>query len=462
MNKQATQPTARLPQADKSDRLVRAKEADRGNMVHKRLAFVALGQFLAGISIAAAAPPDDRALEDKALEDRTLEERAQRIHERVLALDTHVDIDLKYATSEIDPGGMTTQQVDLPKMRAGGLDAAFFIVYTPQGPLTEDGFKAADVIASTRLMAIKRLLASYPDDIALAASAKEARRIAKSGRKVAFIGMENAFPLGPLPTQDKVDDLARDGVRYVGVTHFGHNQFGDSSNPDKARGDPPEKWGGLSPLGREFVLMLNKAGIMVDASHASRKVMIEAATLSKAPIIASHSGVKAIADSPRNLDDEQLLALKANGGVVQIVALDSYVKLLTPEQEALRDRIRKEMKLETTAQRAAMSKDVEAEYDRRLLKMWEISPRATVADFVDHIDHAVKVAGVDHVGIASDFDGGGGIVGWQDASETLNVTRELVRRGYSEADIAKIWGGNLLRVLDAVQKTAKSLEGESK
>jgi membrane dipeptidase len=171
--------------------------------------------------------------------------------------------------------------------------------------------------------------------------------------------------------------------------------------------------------------------------------------------------VKAIADSPRNLDDEQLLALKANGGVVQIVALDSYVKLLTPEQEALRDRIRKEMKLETTAQRAAMSKDVEAEYDRRLLKMWEISPRATVADFVDHIDHAVKVAGVDHVGIASDFDGGGGIVGWQDASETLNVTRELVRRGYSEADIAKIWGGNLLRVLDAVQKTAKSLEGES-
>ncbi|HBK92465.1 MAG TPA: peptidase M19, partial [Parvularcula sp.] len=165
----------------------------------------------------------------------------------------------------------------------------------------------------------------------------------------------------------------------------------------------------------------------------------------------------AIADSPRNLDDEQLRALKANGGVVQIVALDVYVKPLNDAQKALQDKIRKEMKLETSAQRDAMSADAEAEYDRRMAERWKISPRASVSDVVDHIDHVVKTIGVDHVGIASDFDGGGGVTGWENAGETLNVTRELVRRGYSEADIAKIWGGNLLRVLDAVEKEAARL-----
>jgi membrane dipeptidase len=196
---------------------------------------------------------------------------------------------------------------------------------------------------------------------------------------------------------------------------------------------------------------------MVDVSHAGRKTMMQALDLSVAPIIASHSGVKAVADSPRNLDDEQLKALAARGGVVQIVALDVYVKPLTEAQTALQAKIRKEMKLETSAARAAMTPEVEAAYKERMNEIWTIAARASVADFVDHIDHAVKVAGVDHVGIASDFDGGGGITGWEDASETLNVTRELVRRGYSEEDIAKIWSGNLLRVLDAVEKTAGTL-----
>lgn len=391
----------------------------------------------------------------KPLDDPALEARAQRIHESVLTIDTHVDIPLDFATDAVDPGGFTKSQVDLPKMRAGGLDAPFFIVYTPQGPLTEDGYKKAQEIAFTRLSAIRRFVNAYPQEIGLARSAAEARRIAKSGRKVAFIGMENAFPLGPAPTQEAIDDLARQGVRYAGVAHFGHNQFGDSSNPNTEGGDAEEKWGGLSPLGRDLVGMLNRAGIMVDVSHASRKVMLQAAELSRAPIIASHSGVKAVADSPRNLDDEQLLALKRNGGVAQMVALDVYVKPLNAAQKSLQEQIRKEMNLETSAKRAAMSKEVEAEYERRMKGIWDIAPRATVSDFVDHIDHAVKVAGVDHVGIASDFDGGGGVVGWENAAETLNVTRELVRRGYTDADIAKIWGGNLLRVLAAAEKAAR-------
>jgi membrane dipeptidase len=394
------------------------------------------------------------------LDDPVLEARARTIHDKAIALDTHVDIPLDFATAAVDPGGFTKAQVDLPKMRAGGLDAAFFIVYTPQGPLTDDGFAKAREIAFTRLSAIRRFVGAYPTEIALAESAADARRIAKSGRKVAFIGMENSFPLGPEPTQADIDHIARDGVRYAGIAHFGHNQFGDSSNPNVEGGDPEDKWGGLSPKGRELVAMLNRAGIMVDVSHSGRKTMMQAIEVSKAPIIASHSGVKAIADSPRNLDDEQLKSLAANGGVAQIVALDVYVKPLNDAQKAVQEKVRKEMMLETSAARAAMSAEVEADYNKRLEAMWAIEPRASVADFVDHIDHAVKVAGIDHVGIASDFDGGGGVVGWEDASETLNVTRELVRRGYAQADIEKLWGGNLLRVLAEVEKTAKALAKE--
>jgi membrane dipeptidase len=415
-----------------------------------KLRFVALTLLMT--SAAVAAP----------LEDPAMEAKARAIHERVIALDTHVDIPLDFATAAVDPGGFTKAQVDLPKMRAGGLDAAFFIVYTPQGKLTDEGYAEAATVAFTRLSAIHRFVGAYPDEISLAMSAAEAKKIAKSGRKVALIGMENAFPLGPEPTQAAIDRLARDGVRYAGVAHFGHNQFGDSSNPDKDAGDADEKWGGLSAKGRELVAMLNRAGIMVDVSHSGRKTMLQAAELSKAPIIASHSGVKAVADSPRNLDDEQLKALAANGGVVQLVALGVYVKTLNEAQNALQEKVRKEMGLETAAARAAMSPETQAEYEKRLSAMWEIEPRANVADFVNHIDHAVKTAGIDHVGIASDFDGGGGIVGWQDASETLNVTRELVKRGYSEEAIAKIWGGNLLRVLSEVEKAASAIAKEAK
>ncbi len=387
--------------------------------------------------------------------------KTRALHGRTLTIDTHVDIPLDYATHKNDPGGFSALQVDLPKMRAGGLDAPFFIVYTPQGPLTDAGYAEAQSIAATRLDAIKRLVAAYPDEIALATSSKEARAIARSGRKVAFIGMENAFPVGP--SVASVGAWAAAGVRYMGVTHFGHNQFGDSSNPNTDLGDAAEKWGGLSPLGKDLIAAMNRAGIMVDVSHAGAKTMLQAVELSAAPVIASHSGVKALADSPRNLDDAQLRALAAKGGVAQIVALDVYLKPFTAAQTAARDKIRQEMKLTTPAARDAMTEEVTKQYDARMkAEVWSIAARASVKDLVDHIDHAVKIAGIDHVGVASDFDGGGGIDGWKDASETANVTAELVRRGYSDADIAKIWGENLLRVLDAVEKTARRLAADKR
>ena len=414
--------------------------------------------FLLGMLTSAAVAQDEVDHTDRWMEVGRIEAEARRIHDKVIALDTHVDIPLNFATHEADPGGFSEAQVDLPKMRAGGLDAAFFIVYTPQGPLTNDGFSKVQEIARTRIDAIRRMLRAYPDQIALATSAKDVEKIAKSGRKVALIGMENAYPLGP--TAHQAEWWRDNGVRYVGVTHFGHNQFGDSSNPNTAGGDPEEMHGGLSDLGKELVRELNRLGIMVDVSHAGKKTMMQTAALSTAPIIASHSGAKAIADSPRNLDDEQLRALAQNGGVAQIVALDVYVKPLTAEQEKYVDDLRKELKLETREQRANALPGVMKAYEKRLAKRWELEPRATVADFVDHIDHAVKVAGIDHVGIASDFDGGGGITGWEDATETLNVTRELVKRGYSEEDIEKIWGGNLLRVMKAVEERAKEIAKE--
>ncbi|MEQ8748250.1 MAG: membrane dipeptidase, partial [Amphiplicatus sp.] len=287
-------------------------------------------------------------------------------------------------------------------------------------------------------------------------TAADARRIHASGKRVALIGMENAYPLGA-----SLEDVAKwhaAGVRYMGITHFGHNQFGDSSNPNKDLGDEDVKFGGLSELGQALIAEQNRLGIMVDVSHSGRETMMQAVALSKAPIIASHSGVKAVADSPRNLDDEQLKAIAANNGVAQMVALDVYVKLLTPEQTAFREALTKEFKLDTPAGRAAVTPEVRAAYEARLAGTWDIAPRATVSDFVDHIDHAVKVAGIDHVGIASDFDGGGGVTGWEDAAGTLNVTRELVKRGYTEEQIAKIWGGNLLRVMADVEKAAKKLK----
>ena len=242
---------------------------------------------------------------------------------------------------------------------------------------------------------------------------------------------------------------AERGVRYMGITHFGHNQFGDSSNMNFLRDDGP-KWNGLSPLGKDLVRAMNDNGIMVDVSHAGKETMMQAANLSRTPIIASHSGVKAVADSARNLDDEQLKKIAEVGGVAQMVALGSYVKLPTPEQQAARDALDAEYGDRNTWDQ--IKRDA---YMAERAKITAMAPEAVVSDFVDHIDHAAKVAGIDYVGIASDFDGGGGIGGWQNASETANVTAELVKRGYSKADIAKIWGGNLLRVMEAVEKGAK-------
>ena len=369
-----------------------------------------------------------------------------QIHDQTLTLDTHIDVPLTYMR-EIDPSGPTDLQVDLPKLRQGQLDSGFWIVYTPQGDLTPEGYAGGGEIAQTRLSAILNLTRTHSDYFELTKTAADVRRIVEGDKYAVLIGMENAYPLGE--SVEAIPGLAQAGVRYVGITHFGHNQFGDSSNLNFTRDRGP-KWNGLSPLGIELVAALNDNGIMVDLSHAGKATMMQAADLSRTPIIASHSGVKAVADTARNLDDEQLRKIAEVGGVAQMVALGGYVKLPTAEQQAARTALDAEF-----GERAGWDQAKRDLYGERRAAITAMAPEATVSDFADHIDHAVKIAGIDHVGIASDFDGGGGIAGWKDASETQNLTAELLRRGYSQEDIAKIWGGNLLRVLEAVEAGAK-------
>ena len=458
----------------------------------------ARGILCAVLLLTAVIRPSTALRADQAADDALIK-KARAIHDKVIALDTHVDIEPDDFTAERNYTQRLDGQVDLPKMTAGGLDAVFMVVYVGQPSLqtTPDafepsGYERAYKAASEKFDAIHRLTEKIaPDKIQLALTAADVRRIQAGGKKVALIGVENGYPIGT--------DLARvkafydRGARYLSLAHNGHSQLSDS-NTGETEG---WKWNGLSPLGRQVIAELNRVGIMIDVSHPSKAAMMEALELSKAPIIASHSAARAICNHSRNLDDEQLLALEKNGGVVQTVAFANYIKSTdTPERSAALDALRKEFGLPagtplggrgrggrggrggaqagagTPAGAAAgagqargraqgalaqLTPERRAELDKRVEEVnakYPPLPRATVKDFVDHIDYIVKKIGIDHVGISSDFDGGGGVDGWNDASETFNVTLELVRRGYTQEQIGKIWSGNLLRVMDQVAKIA--------
>jgi membrane dipeptidase len=417
-----------------------------------------------------------------------------------------------------------TTQVNLPKMKEGGLDVSFMIVYVGQGPQTPEGYEDAYKQAVAKFEAVHRLTKEIaPNEIELALTPADVVRIVKSGKKVAVIGVENGYPIGT--DISRVKEFYDRGGRYMSLAHNGHSQLADSNN-----GEASNQWqhNGLSELGKQVIAEMNKWGIMVDISHPSKQANLQAMALSRAPVIASHSSARALANHSRNLDDEQLEALKKNGGVVQTVAFASYVKVEDPaitqaRQQAL-STLYKEFGVAAApgggrgagrgeaagAGRAAgggrgagrgqtgppscpiedpnapaggrgarggggggrgggvnqdalaaLTPERRAEYDRQLAAIqakYPPMPRANVADFVNHIDYLVKKIGIDHVGISSDFDGGGGVEGWNSAAETFNVTLELVKRGYTEDQIGKLWSGNLLRVWGEVEKVAKQLQ----
>jgi membrane dipeptidase len=395
-------------------------------MIHRRLFVIA-----ALLAVAAARPLAQGT-------DAALVQKARAIHDRVITLDTHADINPDNFTRARNYTQRLETQVNLPKMVEGGLDAAFFIVYVGQGPLTEEGYDSAYKQAVAKFDAIHHLTKEIaPGQIELALTAADVPRIAKAGKKVALIGIENAYPLGT--DIKRVKEFFDRGGRYISLAHNGHSQFADSNT-----GERDGKWlhNGLSELGKQVIAEANKWGLMIDLSHPSKAANLQALALSKAPVIASHSAARALADHSRNMDDEQLLALKKNGGVIQTVAFASYVKVQkpdSPERAAAIAALRKEFGLPAPGTGGgggggrgglnSLTKERRAQYDARMAeldKKFPGDPRATVADFVNHIDYLVKKIGIDHVGISSDFDGGGGVTGWNGAEETFNVTLELV------------------------------------
>jgi membrane dipeptidase len=442
--------------------------------------------------------------------DAALIAKAKAIHERVIKLDTHNDIEPANFTVDCNYTMRLTTQVNLPKMVEGRMDVSFMIVYVGQGPLTQEGFDNAYRQAVEKFDAVHRFTEKIaPDNIGLALSPADVLRLHKKNLRIAVIGVENGYPIGN--DIKKVEEFYNRGGRYMSLAHNGNSQLADS-NTGEAQGYLYNN--GLSPLGREVIAEMNRLGMMVDLSHPSKGANMEAMRLSQAPVIASHSGVRTIADVSRNMDDEQLLALKKNGGVIQVVGFASYVKTDSKERSQALAKLRDEFGLAaqgggrgggggnrggrgrgaagdgaatptrtcpvesanaTSAQDRgargggrgrgnaaldALAPERRAEYDKRLAELDAKLPpagRASVKDFVNHIDYAVKLIGIDHVGISSDFDGGGGIDGWNSAAEAFNVTLELVRRGYTEEQIGKMWSGNLLRVWGEVEKVSQKL-----
>ncbi len=374
-----------------------------------------------------------------------------KIHQRIFTLDSHCDTPLwlirgNFEINESHDPHATGSKVDFPRMLRGGLDASFFAVFVNQGPRDTAGLNKAFADADRIIDGVTTQLNRFPDVASLAVSPGDGYRLENEHKIAVYLGIENGYALGN--KLDNVNYFYQRGIRYITLVHTRNNDIADSST------DPagPEH-NGLSAFGEEVVKRMNETGIMIDVSHASDSAFYDVLRLSKAPVIASHSCSRAICDNPRNLTDEMLRALAKNGGVIQMCILSDYVKKV--HQSAQRDSA-----VAAFRQRHANRSSYSDEKRREVLKEWfqldiDYPPAmATVSDVVDHIDHIVKTIGIEHVGIGTDFDGGGGVQGCYDVSEMPNITAELLKRGYTQKEIAKIWGGNFMRVFKQVQEIA--------
>lgn len=375
------------------------------------------------------------------------------LQRQMITLDTHLD-----TPETVDrPGGWSIMerhdvhadysQVDLPRMKQGAFDGGFWAIYTPQGPLDAETYAKVRDFAVLRGMSIRQMVASHPGEFELALKADDAARINAEGKRIVYMSIENAYPLGEDVSMLRL--FYKIGVRETGFAHFRNNQFADSST------DPAgPRWHGLSPAGFELLAQANKLGMIIDGSHSSDEVLDQLIARSTTPVVLSHSGCKAIYDHPRNVDDTRLRALAARGGVIQINSYSGYLRARkpNPEREAASKALSAEMGDEQN-----MTAD---QYAALLAKRLEIdakfpdTDKPTFDDFMKHLLHALEVAGVDHVGIGMDWDGGGGVTGLEDVSGLPKITAALLKAGYTREDVAKIWGGNVLRVLRQVEAAA--------
>jgi membrane dipeptidase len=375
--------------------------------------------------------------------------QARALQARIITLDSHFDTPANFSIpgwsilDRHDP--KTRSQVDYPRLVEGELDGGLWAIYTPQGGRTlADNLQSRDQ-GLKRLVEIRELLAAHPDRFELALTAEDAPRIKKEGKRIVYISVENASPLASDPTL--LSAYYKLGVRVLGLVHTSNNDFADSAT------DKPE-WHGLSPKGRALVAQANRLGIVLDQSHASDEVFDQLLEVSKAPIILSHTSSSAIHVNPRNIDDQRIRALAAKGGVIQVNSLSGYLidGGETPEYHAALRALREDY----NKQPASPTKDQEFEHRLDALNTQYKIRRATFDDYVTHILHILKVAGPDHVGFGADWDGGGGVTGLEDVSQLPKITDRLVQAGYTERQIANIWGGNLLRVIRQAQALAEN------
>jgi len=416
-------------------------------LVRHRAWALGLGAALGLITLPAAARPVAHA-RPHAAPAPIVPPEVIRVHRAVLTLDTHLDTPALlpipgWSIMDRHDPARDFSQVDVPRMKDGHLDGGFWAIYTPQGPLTPGATRAARDAAVMRGIAIREMVAAHPQTFALADTAADAARIASSGRIVVYLSIENAWPIGD--DISLLDTFYRMGVRICGFAHFADNQFADSST-DK------EQWGGLSPAGKALLAEMNRLGIVPDLSHSSDKALEDAITLSKAPIILSHSGSRAVFDHPRNIDDEHMRALSAQGGVIQINTV--YVKAEKPNPERAAALRALGLKYPEARNLNAAERTAYLAERRAIDQKFPLVDGPTFDDVVANLLHAIKVAGVDHVGIGADWDGGGGVTGLEDVASLPRITEALLKAGYSQADIAKIWSGNVLRVLAAAEAEA--------
>ncbi|MEZ4998141.1 MAG: dipeptidase [Bacteroidales bacterium] len=379
--------------------------------------------------------------------DEKISRKADRIHDDILSVDTHCDTPMRLLRGGFNPGIRNDKGcIDFPRMKEGRLDAEFFAIFIGQGPRTPEAYEKAHAMTLATFDSIRASVDRYPELAGIALNEADARNLKAEGRVAIFMGIENGYPVGTdLAKIQQYYDL---GARYITLCHSSNNDICDSSTD---KGGPEHN--GLSPFGEEAVREMNRLGMMVDVSHISDESFYDVLAVTKAPVFASHSSCRALCESPRNLNDDMLQALKKNGGVIQICILSDYLRQPEPNPEydakmkELRDKWR-EMGSELTDKQ---QEERWAEFSALREKYLKL---ATVSDAVNHIQHVVDVIGIDYVGIGSDFDGGGGIEGCTDVSMMKNITIELIRRGYSRDDIAKIWGGNFMRVMNEVQALA--------